>query len=117
MSDDQAIEVVTPQFERTDGNEPVDVSDWDRAEFEALTEVSDETRIKLGMRKWDTETRRMLWLFSYERTLWLFPYEWHDHIPEGFEVTTISWETVEYRPEEFTDKRFGVLACGVVVDA
>jgi hypothetical protein len=97
----ESIEVVTPQFERVDGNEvPAAPED-----FEALRTLSPDRLTDLGLQSWDG-------------TLYLFPAEWYEHIPTGFEVTTINGETEQFDPDTSSaDRRFGALAYGIEVDA
>lgn len=98
------ISVVTPQFERGDGREPKPAPE-SREDFEALRELPVDDLLDMGLRKWDD-------------SLLLFPAEWYDHIPEGFEVTTILDETKRFDPDTCSnDRRFGVLAYGIEVDA
>lgn len=99
---DPDIEVVTPQFERVDGEDPAPAPDG-REEFEKLRGLDGERLEELGLRKW-----------SAESDLYLFPGEWFDHIPEGFEVTSIHGPTYEFHADrESRDTRFGALAFGV----
>lgn len=101
MGDDgPTIEVVTPQFERRDGREPRPAP-ASREDFEALRDAPDEELLELGCQKW-------------EEDLWLLPHEWHEDIPEGFEMETINGETEVWESGGPTpDKRFGVLAFGI----
>ncbi len=95
----EAIEVVTPQFERTDGVTPaLSIDNWD-----VLRQADKETLRELGCCPWD-------------ETLMLFPWEWYDKIPDGYLVTSISGRTEPFvHGETDNDKRFGCLAYGVTV--
>jgi hypothetical protein len=47
-----------------------------------------------------------------------FPAEWYDHIPEGFEIVTINGAMKPFeRGVTDDDRRFGLLAFGIVVKA
>lgn len=103
----EEIEVRGPTFDRTDDREPHDVSEWDRSDFETLRKLPEDALRELGLQPW-----------SKDSGLWLFPAPWYDHIPEGFEVTTINDRSVSFDPGETSDdRRYGALAYGVVADA
>lgn len=98
------LKLVTPQFDREDGVEP-DPHPESREDWELLRDCTPEQLTDMGLRPWDGD-------------LFLFPAEWYDHIPEGFDVTSINDETEPFDPATHTDdRRFGVLAYGVVPDA
>lgn len=101
------FKLVTPQFERQDGQDPAPAP-ANREEFEKLRDADVDELQELGLRKWsDTD----------DGELWLFPGEWFDHIPAGFDVETINGETETFDPDEHSrDIRFGVLAYGVEVN-
>lgn len=46
----------------------------------------------------------------------LLPYEWRDHIPEEYPVKSISGDYESYDKSEWTDQRFGCIACGIDLD-
>ncbi len=101
------IEIMTPQFERTDGEKvgvPAPVAD--PAFWKILPQWSDADLKAIGMQVWD---------INEKGTLYLIPYQWYDHIPEGTELTCI-----DGKPEVFAkgitddDRRFGCLAYGVL---
>jgi hypothetical protein len=55
-------------------------------------------------------------MWSEESGLMLFPAEWYDRIPEGFEIVTINEVTKRFeRGVTDDDRRFGLLAFGIVV--
>jgi hypothetical protein len=104
MDEDETLEIKTPQFDRRDGVEPEEPP-LTEEEFDQLRELSTEELSELGLRKWD------------ESGLMLFPHEWYPHIPDGVTVTDINGETYEFdRTCASDDKRFGVLAYGIVPD-
>lgn len=101
--DDPDIEIVTPQFERTDGIEPAECPET-ADEIEALADEDPETLKEMGLRPWDGE-------------LYLLPVEWYEDIPDGTRLLAIDGEEVVFgRDNTSGDCRRGVLAYGVEVD-
>ena len=99
------VEIITPQFTRTDGVTPVAALD----DFSALHKLSPETLKAIGCCPWDEPDEK-------GEVLWLLPGEWYDRIPEGFPLTCIDGKTEPFkRGETDDDTRFGCLAYGVVV--
>lgn len=100
----EKLEIVTPQFERTDGVQVpvmVDFNDW-----ENLHEKDEATLLALGFGVWD-ETEK--------GKHWLFPKEWYDIIPDGHPITDISGNQEEFkRGETDDDYRYGCLAYGFI---
>lgn len=100
---DERIEVVLPQFERTDG---VDV-DWypeDRMDIYSLCTASEAELEEVGLRRW-----------AEDEDLWLFPSEWYDHIPDGTLIEDINGNVEEFEHGKTDpDRRFGVLPYGIV---
>lgn len=97
----ETVEIVTPQFERTDGIEPIKNP---AGLFHSLHAMPEKTLRAIGMQPWDGR-------------LWLFPYQWFKHIPLGFEMLCISGETEKFDPDVTDDDmRFGCLAYGIVPD-
>lgn len=100
----EPVEIMTPQFDRTDGIRPVVAN----LEFGNLPGYSEQTVRALGCLPWDGPDEN-------GETLWLYPAEWYDRIPEGHVITTISGEEEVFRRGETDDdRRFGVLAFGFV---
>lgn len=98
----EPVEIITPQFDRTDGVQPV-VPTFD---FGNLPSYPEETIRALGCLPWDEPD-------AEGNVLWLYPAEWYDRIPEGHVVTTISGNEEPFRRGETDDdRRFGVLAYG-----
>jgi len=95
----EAVRVVTPQFERTDGKQITYIPKT-HEEFDGLKKAPDDILKEIGMQKWD-------------ETLWLFPGEWYDHIPKGYIITDINGEDELFDPGRTDDDiRFGALAYG-----
>ncbi len=98
----EKLEIITPQFTRTDGVTPV-LAGFD---FRNLPSYPEATLKALGCQMWDEPD-------AEGSVLWLFPAEWYNSIPEGHIVTSIS-----DREEPFQkgvtddDQRFGALAYG-----
>lgn len=95
------VDVQTPQFDRTDGKQIIEFPSTVEM-FARLKTFSPEKLKEIGLQLWD------------ENGLWLFPGEWYNFIPQGYEVTGIS-----YRKEKFEkgvtddDIMFGCLAYGL----
>ena len=93
------LEIHTPQFERTDGINPLPIKK-DKEIFDLLKDTPEELLKRLGCQKWD----------DY---IWLFPKEWYDLIPEGYEITDIFGEVKKFKHGETDDDiRFGALSFG-----
>jgi hypothetical protein len=105
MDEDETLVIQTPQFEREDGvnpgSPPLTADAMDR-----LTHADESDLQDLGLRKW-----------SDESGLWLLPYEWHPHLPPEYPLLSIfeEWTSRSEMPAT-PDKRFGVLAVGIVPD-
>lgn len=98
----ERLNVITPQFTRTDGL-AVAVSDIGVAQLPGLSE---ESLKALGFAKWDEPN-------PDGDVLWLYPGEWYSHIPDGHPVTCIDGQTSPWRAGEMDDDtRFGMLAYG-----
>ncbi len=99
------IEIMTPQFIRTDGVIPVAALD----DFNSLASLSRETLKAIGCCPWDEPDDK-------GEVLWLLPGEWYDRIPEGFPLTCIDGTTAPFkRGETDDDTRYGCLAYGVKI--
>ena len=100
----EKLEIITPQFERTDGVQVpvlVDFNDW-----ENLHKMDDATLRALGFGVWD-ETEK--------GKHWLFPKEWYAIIPDGFLITQIDGEQEAFkRGVTDDDYRFGCLSFGFI---
>ena len=104
----EKIELVTPQFQRTDGRA---ITYFPRTveEYAALPQYREDTLKKMGCQKWERKE---------DDILWLFPKEWYAVIPNGFVVTDINWNRAPFkRGETDDDIRFGALAYGFVAAA
>lgn len=100
----EAIQIITPQFTRTDGVTPVAALD----DFNALPKLSRETLKAIGCCPWDEPNEK-------GEVLWLLPGEWYDRIPEGFSLTCIDGTAEPFkRGETDNDIRHGCLAYGIV---
>lgn len=101
--DQKRIEVVTPQFERTDGRTPADPPAGGVGEWYALRQKSEDELRELGLQPWG------------EHGLWVFPFEWHDHVPEAMLVVDIFGRVNRRstKPDR-ADKRLGALSYGIV---
>jgi hypothetical protein len=100
----EKLEIVTPQFERTDGLQVpvlVDFDDWGN-----LYKKDEATLRALGFGVWEK---------TEQGTHWLFPKEWYDIIPNGYLITDIFGEQEEFRRGETdNDYRFGCLSFGFI---
>lgn len=99
------LDIVGPQFERTDGVVASIPSD----SWEQLRTLSPETLKALGCGQWDGPDKD-------GNVLMLFPKEWYAHIPDGYLVWCIDGESERFRKGVTDDDyRFGCLAYGVLV--
>lgn len=104
----EALEIVTPQFTRTDGRKITYAPRTER-EYDALKLMEPAGLKDIGCQIWDKENGR---------THWLYPYEWYPFIPNGYPVTSISGETEPFAKGETDDDiRYGALAFGFIQDA
>jgi len=103
IKEGDTVEIVTPQFERTDGVVPCIPDAW-----ESLRSMSINTLQSIGCGRWDEPNEN--------GTLMLFPYQWYPHIPEGYMMECISGEIEPFKNGETDDDyRFGCLAYGIRV--
>lgn len=105
----EKLEIMTPQFERTDGVQVTTPDFISIADFEALP-TKDATTLKaLGLGIWDKDANG---------THWLYPAEWYSRIPDGLEILSINGEVEIFkRGETDDDRRFGMLAFGFMQKA
>jgi len=98
------LEILTPQFERTDGVQVpvlIDFNEWD-----TLHQKDPATLKALGFGVWDEDDKGKHWLF---------PKEWYAIIPDGHPVVSISGEHETFkRGETDDDYRFGCLSFGFI---
>ena len=101
----EKLEIVTPQFERTDGMQ-VPVPDMSVDDFRQLA-TRDEAALKaMGLGIWHRDDKGIHWLF---------PAEWYSRIPDGLEIVSISGEVEVFkRGKTDDDRRFGMLSFGFV---
>ncbi|WP_020472411.1 hypothetical protein [Zavarzinella formosa] len=97
----ETVQIMTPQFERTDGLQvPKPLMD-----FTKLPTLAEETLKAIGCQKWDEPENG--------NVLWLYPVEWYEHIPEGTPIVDISGNKELFkRGETDDDRRYGALAFG-----
>lgn len=101
----EEVEVMLPQFDRTDANEP-----WwwptSAADLDAIRAAPRDFLKSLGLGLWDDEGGK---------EHWLYPAEWYDSIPEGYPLVSISGRTAPFRRGVTDDdRRCGMLAYGFV---
>jgi len=93
------VEIITPQFERTNGIDPV-IPEGGERWFDMLKALPAETLKQIGMGEWKTGH-------------WLYPAEWYEFIPNGYTITDINGEDKLFIPGETDDDiRYGCLAYG-----
>ena len=101
----EKLEIMTPQFERTDGVQ-VPIADFSLKDWEALPTRDADTLKALGLGIWDKEDGR---------THWLYPKEWYALIPNGLAITSIDGTNETFvRGETDDDYRFGCLSFGFI---
>ena len=101
----EKINIITPQFDRTDGR-VITYQPNTPEEYKALKGMQPDNLKKIGCQVWDKEDGK---------THWLYPAEWYDHIPNGTEIVSIfgNVETFQHG-ETDNDMLFGALAYGFV---
>lgn len=101
----EKLEIVTPQFERTDGMQ-VPVPDMSVDDFRQLATRDEATLKAMGLGIWHRDDKGIHWLF---------PAEWYSRIPDGLEIVSISGEVEVFkRGKTDDDRRFGMLSFGFV---
>lgn len=105
----ESLQIVTPQFERTDGVTVPSPADFTRADWENLHTRPAETLEALGLGIWTKDKKR---------THWLYPKEWYGLIPDGLPIVQIDGERELFkRGETDDDYRFGCLSFGFIQEA
>lgn len=104
----EALQIVTPQFTRTDGRKIVYAPRTER-EYDALKLMDPQHLREIGCQIWDKENGR---------THWLYPSEWYPFIPNGYAITDINGHTEPFQKGVTDDDiRFGALAYGFIQNA
>lgn len=102
----EPLEIITPQFTRTDGIVPA----LPQINFSDLHKLPVETLKAIGCGAWDDPNAK-------GEQLWLLPGEWYSHIPEGMPLVCIDGTTEPFENGKTdNDIRFGCLAYGIIVD-
>lgn len=102
LRQDEYLNLILPQFTRTDGKRVVYVPKT-KAEYAALPHLPPDLLRSFGCQPWDEENP----------TLWLFPGEWYWSIPENLEVVDILGNTERFiRGVTDDDIRCGALSFG-----
>lgn len=103
----EPVEVVTPQFERTDGRKVY----WCPSSAEELDKVREAPRELLRnmcLSPWNSPLEH-----PEKMVLWLYPGEWYEHIPAGYPIVDICDQREKFEPGVTDDDiRFGCLAYG-----
>lgn len=108
------IEIITPQFTRTDGTTPVPAPVGPDG-FDLLYTMSDAELYALGLRRWGRQEDRNG--VEFGPMLWLFPGEWYKSIPTGYEIVDINFNTELFVPGVSDDDiRLGCLPFGILRD-
>ena len=99
------IEIMTPQFERTDGRE-IKYFPKTMREFEAIKNLPEDELKKIGCQVWDREKGEVHWLF---------PKEWYTCIPNGLSIVDINGVAESFKQGVTDDDiRFGALPYGFI---
>lgn len=97
------LEIITPQFERTDGMQ-VPVPQFSPRQWANLYQMDETTLKALGLGVWDRDE---------DGIHYLFPKEWYGIIPRGLMVRLIDGTEEPFQPGVTDDDyRFGCLAYG-----
>jgi len=106
------LEIVTPQFKRTDGKAITYIPKTE-TEYDAIRLLDRRGREALGMGYWGQVQEDA----PDAKELWLFPHEWYSSIPAGLELVNICGGIEKFTPGETNDDmRFGLLAFGFVYE-
>jgi hypothetical protein len=86
-------------------------------QWESLRLLTKNALKALGLRAWNNPRTDVTFGRSYSgKTLMLLPGEWFHNIPEGFQLTKISGESVNFKRREMSNGiRCGVLDYGILV--
>lgn len=104
----EKLEIVTPQFTRTDGR-LVTYRPRTVREFDALKLMDEQSLKDAGCGIWNKEGGK---------THWLYPHEWYDFIPDGYEITDICGNVEPFEKGKTDDDiRYGCLAYGFIQPA
>lgn len=100
------IQIIMPQFDRTDGIKPDSFfNDWDN-----LVNIPVEKLTSMGLMSWGKNDEGT-------KELFLFPKEWYNFIPDGFPIIDIFWRNKNFEMGKTDDDtRFGMLAYGFARD-
>ena len=135
---DEPVEVMTPEFNRPRSWTPAMLPPTDARSWSGFTAADAETLYAWGCRPWNAFTterpsgqrvgHKEAWFYDVDAVrelvghaestheLWLFPAEWYDSIPNGFPIVDINGCIEQFeRGKTDDDRRFGLLAYGVVV--
>ena len=105
LKDGDTLQIVTPQFTRTDGA-VITYIPKTVEEYEFLKMLRPDNLQKIGLRKWDGDETH---------THWLYPSEWYASIPAGLPVASISGKTKPFEPGKTSnDIRAGMLSYGFI---
>jgi hypothetical protein len=97
------LNIVTPQFKRTDGRIITYFPDTVQ-EYEALKNLDESTLEKIGCQRWDIKNNEIHWLY---------PSQWHAYIPNGLIVVNLMGKEAIFKKEKSDDdERFGALPYG-----
>jgi len=98
------VKIITPQFKRT-GKLKKEYTPKNKADLNRI--ISDCTHKQL------TNMGCGVWEKTKEHTHYLYPGEWYNHIPEDFEIVSISGKTSKFKKGKSDDDiRFGCLPYG-----
>lgn len=108
LKDGETLEIMTPQFTRTDGRKITYAPRTER-EYDALKLMDPQNLKDIGCQMWDKTGGQIHWLY---------PYEWYPFIPNGYVVTDIMGGTEPFvKGKTDDDIRFGALSFGFIQTA
>ena len=108
VGDYEKVEVLLPQFDRTDGKKIV-YKPSSAEELDKLKTAPKAVLLNLGLRMWDGHEDKQTWIH------WIFPVEWYDAIPDGYIVTDIFGNDEPFmKGKTDDDRRYGALSFGFI---
>jgi len=99
LAGNEGLNIVTPQFKRTDGTLPIPAKNTTEF-FDWVKTLDHKSLIEIGLRLWDEGH-------------YLYPSEWYDYIPNGYTITDIEGVNGPFMHGVTDDDiRYGMLAYG-----
>lgn len=109
----EKVNIMTPQFEREYELEIKFIPKGSDEINALISSAPKDVLIKMGVRPWQKWPNENY--LKENEVHYLFPGEWYKHIPDGFEIVSISGNKEKFvQGETDDDIRFGCLAYGFI---